>query len=65
MEQEYLAQEAGELSLSRGAIIQDVRQNSSGLWEGSVAGKTGVFRESFVRFLDNSGSDKEAGVVLR
>lgn len=66
MEQEYSAKEAGELNLNRGAIIQNVRQQPNGLWEGSVAGKTGLFRESFVRFLENSTSgDKDSGVVLR
>lgn len=68
MEQEYLAKEAGELSLNRGAIIQNVRQQPNGLWEGSLAGKTGLFRESCVRFLDsatNSASGDRDGVVLR
>lgn len=75
MEQDYTAKETGELSLNRGAIIQNVRQQSNGLWEGSVAGKTGLFRDTFVRFLDSSnhntagagagsGADKDF-VVLR
>ena len=62
VEQEYEAKEAGELNLNRGAIIQNAVQQPNGLWEGSLAGKTGLFRESFVRFLD---SDKDDGVVRR
>lgn len=61
VEQEYAAKEVGELSLNRGAIIQNARQQPNGLWEGSLAGKTGLFRESFVRFLDSAAD----GVVLR
>lgn len=57
VEQDYTAKETGELSLNRGAIIQNVRQQSNGLWEGSVAGKTGLFRDTFVRFLDSSSSN--------
>lgn len=65
VEQDYTAKEAGELSLNRGAIIQNVKQQQpNGLWEGSLAGKTGFFRESFVRFVDNNTADKD-GVVLR
>lgn len=63
VEQDYTAKESGELSLNRGAIIHNVRQQSNGLWEGSVAGKTGLFRESFVRFLDSSSNSNTAGTA--
>lgn len=60
VEHDYTAKEAGELNLNRGAIIQNAKQQSNGWWEGSLAGKTGLFRESCVRFLDSAD-----GVVLR
>lgn len=67
VELDYAAKEASELNLIKGAIIQNVKpyqhQGHGAWWEGCLAsGKTGIFQDRYVRFLD--GEDKNH-VVLR
>lgn len=64
VEHDYTAKEAGELNLVKGAIIQNIKLQSNGWWEGQLAsGKTGLFRETFVRLL--GAAEDQNNVVLR
>jgi hypothetical protein len=44
----YKAQEAGELTFSKGDRITVLRKDDSGWWEGKCKGKTGVFPSNYV-----------------
>lgn len=52
------------MTLTKGAIISNIKRQSGGWWEGTVAanGTTGMFPDNFVRVLD---SDDKSPVVLR
>lgn len=64
VEYDYTAKEIDELTLVKGAIINNIKAQPGGWWEGTLAtsGKTGMFPDNFVRVLD--GDDKNP-VVLR
>lgn len=64
VEYNYTAKETDELTLVKGAIINNIKRQSGGWWEGSLAtnGKTGMFPDNFVRVLE---SDDKSPVVLR
>lgn len=64
VEYNYTAKESDELTLVKGAIINNIKRQSGGWWEGTVAstGKTGMFPDNFVRVLE---SDDKSPVVLR
>lgn len=62
VEYKYTAQEADELTLVKGAIIENIQKNPGGWWEGTLNGKTGMFPDNFVRVLE---SDEKSPVVLR
>lgn len=52
------------MTLIKGAIINSVKVQPGGWWEGTLAstGKTGMFPDNFVRVLD---ADDKSPVVLR
>lgn len=64
VEHNYTAKESDELTLSKGAIICNIKRQSGGWWEGTLTanGKTGMFPDNFVRVLD---SEEKSPVVLR
>lgn len=63
MEYEYTAKESDELTLVKGAIINSVKMQPGGWWEGTLTtGKTGMFPDNFVRVLE---PDDKNPVVLR
>uniref|UniRef100_A0A1L8DMH6 Putative adaptor protein cms/seta n=1 Tax=Nyssomyia neivai TaxID=330878 RepID=A0A1L8DMH6_9DIPT len=64
VEHDYTAMQPDELSLVKGAIIQNIKVQPGGWWEGTVAssGKTGMFPDNFVRVLE---PDDKNPVVLR
>lgn len=64
VEHNYTAKESDELTLTKGAIIYNIKRQSGGWWEGTLTanGKTGMFPDNFVRVLD---SDEKSPVVLR
>ncbi|XP_055677926.1 CD2-associated protein isoform X1 [Lutzomyia longipalpis] len=64
VEHEYTAMQPDELSLVKGAIIQNIKVQPGGWWEGTLAssGKTGMFPDNFVRVLE---PDDKNPVVLR
>ncbi|XP_031625041.1 SH3 domain-containing kinase-binding protein 1 isoform X2 [Contarinia nasturtii] len=64
VEYNYTAKESDEITLAKGAIINNIKRQSGGWWEGTLAstGKTGMFPDNFVRVLE---SDDKSPVVLR
>lgn len=64
VEYNYKAKESDELTLVKGAIINSIKIQPGGWWEGTLAatGKTGMFPDNFVRVLD---ADDKSPVVLR
>lgn len=62
VEHNYRAKESDELTLTKGAIISNIKRQSGGWWEGTVDGITGMFPDNFVRVLD---ADDKSPVVLR
>lgn len=64
VEYNYTAKEPDELTLVKGAIISNIKTQSGGWWEGTLAstGKSGMFPDNFVRVLE---SDDKSPVVLR
>lgn len=64
VEYNYTAKESDELTLVKGAIINNIKIQSGGWWEGTIAatGATGMFPDNFVRVLD---PDDKSPVVLR
>lgn len=64
VEHNYIAKESDELTLIKGAIINNIKRQLGGWWEGTLAstGKTGMFPDNFVRVLE---SDDKSPVVLR
>ncbi|XP_055304658.1 SH3 domain-containing kinase-binding protein 1 isoform X2 [Sitodiplosis mosellana] len=64
VEYNYTAKESDEITLVKGAIINNIKRQSGGWWEGTLAstGKTGMFPDNFVRVLE---SDDKSPVVLR
>lgn len=64
VEYNYIAKESDEITLVKGAIINNIKRQSGGWWEGTLAstGKTGMFPDNFVRVLE---SDDKSPVVLR
>ena len=48
---DYDAEQADELSLKVGDIVQNVDQQDGGWWEGELNGKTGMFPENFVEII--------------
>jgi len=64
VEYNYTAKESDELTLVKGAILNNIKRQSGGWWEGTLAsnGKTGMFPDNFVRVLE---SDDKSPVVLR
>ncbi|XP_067010594.2 SH3 domain-containing kinase-binding protein 1 isoform X2 [Anabrus simplex] len=68
VEFDYVAQESDELTLHKGDIITDIRMQPGGWWEGTLAGKRGMFPDNFVKVLNEPGSKKDPvtdGVPLR
>lgn len=64
VEHDYTAMQPDELNLVKGAIIQNIKVQPGGWWEGTIAasGKTGMFPDNFVRVLE---PDDKNPVVLR
>lgn len=64
VEYDYTAKEDDELTLVKGAILNNIKAQQGGWWEGTLAatGKTGMFPDNFVRVLD---ADDKSPVVLR
>ncbi|XP_059620996.1 SH3 domain-containing kinase-binding protein 1 [Phlebotomus argentipes] len=64
VEHDYTAMQPDELSLVKGAIIQNIKVQPGGWWEGTIAssGKSGMFPDNFVRVLE---PDDKNPVVLR
>ncbi|GAB0092469.1 SH3 domain-containing protein [Sergentomyia squamirostris] len=64
VEHDYTAMQPDELTLVKGAIIENIKVQPGGWWEGTLAaaGKTGMFPDNFVRVLE---PDDKNPVVLR
>jgi len=58
----YVAQNPDELSLEVGTVIDVLKQEEEGWWEGSLNGKIGMFPSNFVETIDvvADGGDKTA-----
>jgi hypothetical protein len=54
VEYEYQAKQPDELSLVKGAIINNIKIQPGGWWEGTISatGKCGMFPDNFVRVLE-------------
>jgi hypothetical protein len=64
VEFDYAASEADELSIAKGEIITNIKQQPGGWWYGTIAstGKSGMFPDNFVKLLEQNNDDK---VILR
>lgn len=64
VEFDYQAKEPDELSLTKGQIITNIKVQSGGWWQGSLAsnGKIGMFPDNFVKLIDSQNDEK---VILR
>lgn len=64
VEFDYVAKEPDELSLTKGAMLHNIKVQKGGWWEGTLAagGRTGMFPDNFVKVLE---PDAKNPVVLR
>lgn len=49
VEFDYTAQEVDELTIHKGDVITDIRQQPGGWWEGCLHGRRGMFPDNFVK----------------
>jgi hypothetical protein len=58
---EYESKNVDELTLEVGQIIEILKQEEEGWWEGNLNGKIGMFPSNFVEVVESDEAEKHAG----